>query len=207
MLLKLSKCERACMLLLCSVLATACDNVPKLDPLNENAVILAYGDSLTSGTGAVNGVSYPTHLQTIISQTVVNAGVPGELSATGVRRLPALLARYKPDLVIICHGGNDILRRRSSHHTRYNIQQMIDLSLSSGAQVVLIGVPEFGVFLSSAGFYTELAEANNLPIENSVLSEVLGSASLKSDQIHPNTAGYRIIAEKLVELLEKSDAI
>ena len=194
-------------LILLSAVITACDNTPRLSSLGDEAVILAFGDSLTAGTGATPDQSYPSQLQSIIARDVINAGVPGELSSSGLRRLPALLARHQPDLVIICHGGNDILRRRSHSKTRSNLQQMIDLSHDSGAEVVLIGVPEFGVFLSSAAFYTELAEDNNLPIENSVLGDVLGRTALKSDQIHPNSAGYRIIAENLAVLLQKSEAI
>jgi len=199
--------KTAMLLLLCCLAAAGCDQATKLQPLNNDAVILAFGDSLTSGTGAAKEQAYPAQLQTLISRTVINAGIPGEVSNTGLRRLPALLTRYQPDLIIICHGGNDILRRQNLHQTRDNIQQMIDLSQSSGAQVVLIGVPQFSIFLSSAEFYTELAEDNRLPIENTVLSYVLKQAAYKADQIHPNADGYRVMAERLAELLKNSDAI
>ena len=207
MYLKLWTHCRLYILILLSVAIASCDNQPRLKPLGSEAVILAFGDSLTAGTGASPDESYPSQLQSIIARDVVNAGVPGELSSSGVRRLPALLARHQPDLVIICHGGNDILRRRNHSKTRSNLQQMIDLSRDAGAEVILIGVPEFGVFLSSAAFYSELADDNNLLIENSVLGNVLGKTALKSDQIHPNSAGYRVIAENLASLLQESEAI
>ncbi len=196
-----------CAAMLYCLALTGCGNPPEISPLGDDAVILAFGDSLTYGTGADRNQAYPAQLQSLISRTVVNAGIPGEVSQTGLRRLPALLTRHQPDLVIICHGGNDILRRLNLQSTRSNIQQMIDLSRSHGAEVVLVGVPEFGIFLSSAEFYTELAEANRLPIENSVLSEVLKVAAYKSDQIHPNARGYGIIASRLADLLKDSDAI
>jgi lysophospholipase L1-like esterase len=187
--------------------ATGCDQTPKIAPLAEDAVILAFGDSLTYGTGADKQQSYPAQLQALISRTVINAGIPGEVSKTGLRRLPALLTRHQPDLVIICHGGNDILRKQNLEQTSDNIQQMIDLSRSHGAEVILVGVPEFSIFLSSAEFYTELAGDNRLPIENTVLSDVLKDAAYKADQIHPNADGYAVIATRLAALLEKSDAI
>ena len=199
--------RRCCAALLYCLALTGCGDPPVISPLGDDAVILAFGDSLTYGTGADSTEAYPAQLQSLISRTVVNAGIPGEVSRTGLRRLPALLTRHQPDLVIICHGGNDILRRLNLQSTRSNIQQMIDLSRSHGADVVLVGVPEFGVFLSSAEFYTELAQANRLPIENSVLSEVLKVAAYKSDQIHPNARGYGIIASRLADLLKDSDAI
>ncbi len=193
--------------LLCCLAVTACDQTPAIAPLGDNAVILAFGDSLTFGTGAKKEQAYPAQLQSLISRTVINAGIPGEVSNTGLRRLPALLKRHQPDLIIICHGGNDILRRQNLQQTRNNIQQMIDMSQSHGTQVVLVGVPEFGIFLSSAEFYTELAEVNRLPIENTVLSDVLKVASYKSDQIHPNAEGYGVMARRLAQLLKNSDAI
>ena len=193
-------------LIFCSMTA-GCDQAPRLLPLRADAVVLAFGDSLTYGTGAATQQAYPAQLQALISRTVINAGMPGEVSATGLRRLPALLSRYQPELIIICHGGNDILRRQDLHQTRNNIQQMINISQSSGAQVVLIGVPEFSLFLSSAEFYTELAEDNQLPIENTVLSDVLRQTGYKYDQIHPNADGYRVMAQRLAELLRNSDAI
>jgi len=193
--------------LLCCLAAAGCDQTPTIAPLAEDAVILAFGDSLTFGTGANKQQAYPAQLQTLISRTVINAGIPGEVSHTGLHRLPALLTRHQPDLVIICHGGNDILRRQDLQQTSNNIQQMIDISQANGAEVILVGVPEFGIFLSSAGFYTDLAEVNRLPIENTVLSDVLKVAAYKSDQIHPNANGYGVMAARLAALLEKSDAI
>jgi lysophospholipase L1-like esterase len=193
--------------LLCCLLLAACEQPPRLARLADDAVILAFGDSLTAGTGATRQQAYPSQLQVMTARTVINAGIPGEVSQRGLRRLPALLNRYQPDLVIICHGGNDILRRLNLRQTRNNIQQMIDLSRAHGAEVVLLGVPEFGLFLSSAEFYTELAEDNHVPIENTVLGDILKQAAYKSDQIHPNAAGYRLLAQKLVALLKKSDAI
>jgi lysophospholipase L1-like esterase len=193
-------------LIWCLVVA-ACDPSVRLEPLDRNATILAFGDSLTSGYGADTEQAYPARLQTLISRTVINAGVPGEISREGLQRLPALLKQHRPDLVIICHGGNDILRRLNLQQTSNNIQRMIELSHSYDAQVVLIGVPEYGVFLSSAAFYVELANAYQLPIENSVLSNVLKRAALKADRVHPNADGYAVIAERLSVMLKNANAI
>ena len=195
------------LIVLCGLIVTGCDNTPQIQPLGKDAVILAFGDSLTFGTGASKEQAYPAQLASLISRTVINAGIPGEVSQSGLRRLPALLSRHQPDLIIICHGGNDILRRLDLQTTRDNIQQMVDLSQAHGSQVVLVGVPEIGIFLSSAAFYTELAEDNRLPIENTVLGDVLKKAAYKSDQIHPNGDGYGIIAARLAELLKNADAI
>lgn len=186
---------------------TACDSPPQLKSLSNSAVILAFGDSLTYGTGADKQQSYPAHLQQMLSQTVINAGIPGEVSKTGLARLTGLLKRHRPELLILCHGGNDILRHSNLTQTKDNLQQMINLARINNTQVVLIGVPKFGLFLSSAAFYQELAESNQIPIENTVLGDILADNRLKSDQIHPNSKGYGIFAERIHVLLQESGAI
>ena len=81
----------------------------KLKPLSQDAVILAFGDSLTFGTGAAPEQSYPSLLAEMTNLKVINAGVPGEVSSDGKKRLAKLLEETQPDLVVLCHGGNDLV--------------------------------------------------------------------------------------------------
>ena len=114
-------------ILITSALA-ACSDDAKLHTLDANATILAFGDSLTYGTGTSRNNAYPAVLEKLINRKVINAGVPGEISKNGLSRLPGLIEKYQPDLVIICHGGNDILRKLDLSKTSNNIQQMISLA-------------------------------------------------------------------------------
>jgi len=175
--------------------------------LDSSAVILAFGDSLTYGYGAVT-YSYPTQLQPMIGREVINAGISGEVSATGLKRLPTLLAKYHPSLVILCHGGNDILRRYSKEMLKNNLRKMIALSRASGAQVLLVGVPGFGLLgLSTVPLYKELASEENVLYEGSVLEMIENEPNLKSDRIHPNAMGYKVMAEAFKELLHENGLI
>jgi acyl-CoA thioesterase I len=175
---------------------------PKKQPLSKDATILAFGDSLTAGYGASSCKDYPTQLQRLSGIKVINAGISGEVSADGLKRLPKLLQQYKPKLVILCHGGNDILRKKSMHQLQENLRQMIILIQNSGADVLLVTVPNFSLLgLSPLPLYEELADEYKLMFAEDVLSDILSKNQLKSDTIHPNDKGYKIMAERFYEIL------
>jgi lysophospholipase L1-like esterase len=193
--------------LLALLLASGCGQKAKLAALPADAVVLAFGDSLTYGTGASEAESYPAQLALLTGRRVVREGVPGEVSAVGLQRLPAALDEYRPRLLVLCHGGNDFLRRLPKAEAAANVRAMVRLAQSRGIEVVLIGTPEFGLLLSPADFYAEIAKEYRIPYEGDVLSKILRDSSLKSDQIHPNAAGYRLMAESVYALLKKSGAL
>jgi len=194
------------LLFLLSVLLLA-GGGPKLPPLPDDAIILAFGDSLTYGTGAGRGEDYPSVLATLTGHRVVNAGVPGEESTAGLARLPAVLESAQPQLVFLGHGGNDLLRHRDLAQTRDNLRRMVELVRARGASAVLLGVPKPGLFLSTHPLYRELAAELDVPLEDEALADILGDRELKSDEIHPNAAGYRRLAEALDQLLQDSGAL
>lgn len=196
-------------LLTALILLSGCfSSEPPLTPLTSNSTILAFGDSLTRGVGASLDSSYPAVLESSTGIRVVNAGIPGELSLAGLARLPELLEEYHPQLVILCHGGNDILRKRSLKDAKQNIRQMVMLAEQSGSEVVLIGVPEFGLLsIDSVAIYDELAEELGLPYEGEVLPAIVSDRNLKSDHVHPNGEGYRMMATAISQLLIRSGAL
>ncbi|AFI84821.1 GDSL-type esterase/lipase family protein [Methylophaga nitratireducenticrescens] len=179
----------------------------KLKPLSQDAVILAFGDSLTFGTGAAPEQSYPALLADMTNRKVINAGVPGEVSNDGKKRLTKLLEETKPDLVVLCHGGNDLLRKQSRTQLQANLQTMVDEILASGSQVILIAVPALGLNLVPLPLYLDVAESKGIPIEPTILSEVLIDSSLKADHVHPNALGYQQFAQSIHRLLIDSGAI
>lgn len=180
----------------------ACDDGPGISPLPPDAVILSFGDSITHGTGAAKDQSYPSVLEGLTGYQVINAGVPGETTEGGVGRLPGLLETHQPDLVILCEGGNDFLRRRSTTIAKENLDRMIRQIRNSGADVILLGVPQLGLFLEASPIYEELAKHHKIPLLDDVLPDILGDRDLKSDQIHPNDQGYRKLAEAIAEAID-----
>jgi acyl-CoA thioesterase I len=198
--------SRLVLLVLAFALA-ACGERPKLAPLPSDAVVLALGDSLTFGSGAAEHESYPAQLEQLIGRRVVRAGVPGEVTAGALARLPAMLDAHSPKLLLLCIGGNDFLRRLGNPQAEANVRAMVKLARSRGVEVLLIGTPEPGFSVSPPPFYAGIAKDFGLPYEETVMSEVLKDAALKSDPIHPNARGYRVIAERLAERLKHSGAI
>ena len=182
-------------------------DTPRLRPLPSDGVILAFGDSLTRGTGAEPGEGYPELLARLSGRCVVNAGVPGEVSAEGVARLERVLAEIRPSLVLLCHGGNDLLRRVDRAVTEEHLRSMLRLVREAGAEAVLLGVPAPTVFLDPPDFYEGLAAEYGIPYDGETLPRVLGAPALKADPIHPNAEGYRRVAEAVFALLRRAGAL
>jgi acyl-CoA thioesterase I len=193
--------------LLAAVALAACGPKHKLDRLDSAAVILAFGDSLTYGTGANPSESYPAALERAIGRKVVNAGVPGETSAQGLERLPAVLDEVNPRLLILCHGGNDFLRRLDDAAAASNVRAMIRLARERGIGVVLLATPKPGLPPSIPVFYGEIATGEKIPFEEAVIRTVLFDNRLKSDMVHPNGQGYAQIAAAVEKVLRKSGAL
>ncbi len=193
--------------LLLVVLAACGEPRARLAPLAPSDVVLAFGDSLTFGTGASEDRSYPAVLSRLIGREVVRSGVPGETTAAALVRLPAVLEAVKPRLVLLCLGGNDMLRQVREEETAENLRAMVRLIRDRGADVVLVAVPRPALLADPPPFYREIAREFGIPLEEAVVKDVLYSPRLKSDAIHPNEEGYRRMAEALADLLEEAGAL
>jgi acyl-CoA thioesterase-1 len=189
------------------VLAGCGETVPRLAPVGANDVIVAFGDSLTYGTGATETESYPAILAQLINRSVIRAGVPGEMTAGGLARLAGVIDEHRPALVILCLGGNDMLRRVDDAQIRGNLREIIRALKTRGISVVLVGVPKPALITSAPAFYGELASEFGIPYEGKIVTSVLYKSELKADPIHPNAQGYRMMAEAIAQLLKKAGAV
>lgn len=179
--------------------------VPGLPVLAPGAKVLAFGDSLTAGIGG-SGRSYPQRLAALIGHEVIDAGVPGDTSAQGRRRLGVALREVQPGLMILCLGVNDYLRGVPSDTLRDNLQAMIDESLAAGVPVVVLAVPVPGKRLVEPWF-AELAQPGRVQVDQHAMADVLRNASLKADVVHPNREGYHQVASALARSLRGSGAL
>jgi lysophospholipase L1-like esterase len=197
----------AAVALLLALLSGCGGKTPPLPRLGAGDVIVAFGDSLTYGTGAAENESYPAVLAQLTGRKVVRAGAPGEITAQALRRLPGVLSEHKPRLVIVCLGGNDMLRKVSEAETIANLRAIVRKVNDSGAHAVLVGVPRPALLTSAPKFYAEIAQEFGIPYEGAAVTSVLYKPEFKSDPIHPNAAGYRRIAEAIAGLLRRAGAV
>lgn len=185
----------------------SCSNDKTLSPLSQSDIILAFGDSLTYGTGAARENSYPAVLANLTNLTVINSGIPGDTTDDGLNRIASVLEQEQPRLVLLCLGGNDFLRKKSSQSIAANLTALISEIQSSGAEVVLIAVPKPAIFLSDADLYEEVARQHNIPLLSHELTDLLSEDDFKSDAIHLNAAGYEKLAEQVHQFLIEQGAL
>ena len=182
--------------------ASASDNRPR---------IVAFGDSLTAGLGVQADESYPAQLQRRLDSLgyhyrVINAGVSGDTTAGGLRRVPWIL-NNKPELVILELGANDGLRGLPVDHTKSTLRQIIRRLQEAGTRVVLAGMklpPNYGQDYTASfeAMYQVLAKEHRLSLIPFFLEGVGGSSSLnQADGIHPTKAGYEVIVEQVLKVI------
>ena len=187
----------------------ACGQAPALQKIPPQALVLAFGDSVTYGTGAGAGEDWPTLLAAKTGWNIINAGVPGETAAKANGRLQQLLGEHQPALVLIEMGGNDFLQRTPEAQVKEHVRTLIQTARGSGAQVALIGVPNLSLLALLSGkpydaaFYADLAAEEKVPLIADVFAAQLRDEALKADPIHPNANGYRAMAEGIYTRLRE----
>ncbi|MDQ5915358.1 MAG: acyl-CoA thioesterase [Pseudomonadota bacterium] len=195
--------------MLAGMVVAACGRTPKFAAVPAGSTVLAFGDSVTFGTGAAPGQDWPTLLAAMTGWRIVNAGVPGDTTEAAKQRLGALLDEHKPALVIVELGGNDFIRRRAQKLVKEDLRQILATIRGSGARAVLVAVPELSLLGAvtrrpdDAPIYAELAKEEKLPLIAEVFAEILARPELCADQIHPNAQGYRQMAEGFQAALKK----
>lgn len=194
---------------LSGIALAACGSRQKLSALPRGSRVLAFGDSVTYGTGAGPGEDWPTLLSELTGWQIINAGVSGDTAEAGKSRLPSLLDEHKPALVIIEIGGNDFLRRRSASDVKQDLKTMVAAVRSANAQPLLIGVPEMSLLAAfgkpgDSPIYAEISKEDKVPLIPNVFSDILSRPELCADKVHPNAAGYRRMADNIRAALKES---
>ncbi|MGH7888746.1 MAG: arylesterase [Candidatus Binatia bacterium] len=173
--------------------------------------IVCFGDSLTEGVGADAGEDYPSLLSRQLGFPIVNAGHRGDTTAQALERLSDSVLGRNPRLVIVLLGGNDFLRQLPRAESKKNLAEIVRRIQQQGAMVAIAGI-KLGLFTDEfAAIYEDTAKEFGALYIPQVMKGILSDAKLKSDPIHPNGAGYRLMAERLAEkvrpLLREADRL
>ncbi len=199
--------------LLFILMVTSCGKeAQKYTAVPTGSTVLVLGDSLSYGTGANNGANtgedYPSLLAKSTGWNIINKGVPGDTTAGGLARLPALLTEHQPKLLIVELVGNDLLHQTAPAEITSNLKAILSAAKAQGIQAILVAIPEISPLKATFGnlsdhpLYETVATETNTPLIAEVFSNVLSDKDLKSDQIHANAKGYAVVSDELREKLK-----
>ena len=181
--------------LLILLLAACRSKVPNLDSPGKTIVCL--GDSITAGVGVRPGETYPERLAGKLGVDVINEGVSGDTAAQGLARVDQVLAD-DPWLVIVELGGNDILQQVPAEQTERSLRQIVEKLLAARVVPVLVEVDApFGA--SYQQIYGRLGKAYHVPVVEDAIGRILRDRALKSDTVHPNAEGQKVLADAIAE--------
>lgn len=180
---------------------------------NKLQTILVFGDSLSAGYGIKQSDSWASLLQTRIQTEnkpykVINASVSGETTSGGLQRLPSVIKRINPSIVIIALGANDGLRGLPMQTMEKNLQSMINKAKAIKAKVLLVGMripPNYGPQYTNRFIqtYQALSKKNKIPLVPFLLANVSeDQALMQTDGLHPNKHGQAILLENIWPSLE-----
>ena len=156
--------------------------------------IVCFGDSLTKGDGSTDNQSYPYYLQKLVNIPVINKGINGNTSKDGLNRINDIL-QFKNSLIIIEFGANDFFQQISISETKKNMEQIVD-KLKQDNIVVLVST-EDKQLNKLYSMLKSLAKEKNVLFINGILNEIWNDRNLFSDEVHPNSNGYKLVAEKI----------
>lgn len=159
--------------------------------------IICFGDSITFGYGVKPGEDYPTDLAKYAGWPVINAGIDGDTSTEALQRMETDVLERHPLLVIIEFGGNDFLRKTPLNVTVNNIRKMVRRIQQRGAMAAIADISA-GMFMREYRLaLKKLAREEGAIFIPSILSGIVTNPSMKSDFLHPNVEGYKIVSRRI----------
>ncbi|MGH9239856.1 MAG: GDSL-type esterase/lipase family protein [Vicinamibacterales bacterium] len=173
--------------------APGCDDSPTAP---SSVTVVAFGDSITAGVGTSGNNDYVSVLSNRTGVSIINAGRPGDTTASALARIDSAVLSRDADIVMVFLGGNDLLQGVPVQQRIANITAIVQQIRSDGAAVILIGVGS-GALDAFEGALPGIASQTSSTLVPAVLDGIFGVPSLMADLIHPNNAGHAIIADRI----------
>ena len=167
----------------------------------KNKNIICFGDSLTEGTGAGPGEDFPSFLSQKLNRPVINAGQRGNTTGDALKRIEADVLEKNPGLVIVEFGANDYLQKIPQEETFKNLNRMVTLLQQRGATVVLVAVRVGVLFDEYDSSFKKISREKKVILVSDILKGIFTNPQLKSDGLHPNGAGYKIMADRVYKAI------
>lgn len=183
--------------------APGCDDSPTAP---SSVTVVAFGDSITAGVGTNGNNDYVSVLSNRTGVSIINAGRPGETTASALGRIESAVLARDADIVIVFLGGNDLLQGVPVQQRIANITAIVQQIRSDGAAVILVGVGS-GVLDPFEGALPGIASQTSSTLVPAVLDGIFGVPNLMADLIHPNNAGHAIIADRIEPALRGALAV
>ena len=163
--------------------------------------IIAFGDSLVAGYGADQAHDFVSDLSASINQPIINLGNDGDTTAEALARVNQL-DKYNPKVVILLVGGNDYLQKKDMAKAFLNLGQIIASLQKRGAVVVLVGVRVNYYIGNFDSQYEQLVTQHKVAYVPDAMDGVFGNKKYMYDSVHPNNAGYQILASRILPVLK-----
>ncbi len=157
--------------------------------------IVCFGDSLTKGFGSTEEKTYPYYLQQLTNFPVINKGVNGNTSKDGLDRIDDIL-KIQNALVIVEFGANDFFQQVPLNDTKENMEQIVDKLQKAGDMVILVSIEDKQLKIYH-NMLKNIAKKRKILFIDGILNEIWNNRSLFSDEIHPNSNGYKLVADKI----------
>ncbi len=178
------------------------NNWPMRNAAAAGGPVVCFGDSLVAGVGAdTPETAYPARLEKLIGRPVASCGLTGYTTADGLNWLREHPDDFRDSLVIVTLGGNDLLGHRPWADTERDLQALFDELHHRGAFVAYTGV-SVPLLANHTGEQRSLCRKNGVLFIPNLLGGILGDRTLKADEIHPNAAGYAIVAGRVAATLQ-----
>ncbi|MDD5431051.1 MAG: GDSL-type esterase/lipase family protein [Candidatus Pacebacteria bacterium] len=190
-------------LIVIGILIGASVLLPKRE-FRKDISIIAYGDSLTRGFGIPPGKNFVTILSEHTNIPIINAGVTGDTTSEALIRLQTEILDKKPDIVMVCLGGNDFLHGLSEDVIYANLKTIIEKIQGGGAKVILLGISSENLPNFEKTFQKLASEKKVYVYVPNIMDGVLSQKNFLFDNIHPNGRGHELIAQKILPFLQKA---
>lgn len=193
--------KKTIFILTCLLALGACSKETKVTNYgNSGTEVVCFGDSLTEGIGSVEGITYPSVLGQEISLPVINLGYSG-MTTIQARAASTKLADYKPYMVIIEFGANDMMRRVPFKETIKNMEALVEEVHRLGAIAVIADIGGNPMMKRYSAEFKRIADEKKAVFIPGIMDDVFNDPSLKSDEVHPNSQGYTVIALKVLGII------